>query len=328
MLSKERVQTWQFRFTPPNFTGWGLGYKGRLDRAGNSLLIYEITALDIVSVIPSMVEFSHPTFNDYKMIGTLDSKETGSYRQRPDDIVIDDEGSSSSRSEPVIMQNTALKTRFKKPFQTKKQTEKKKIKGKAEEEGKGSEVVIDSVSTAEPEVGGELQAADFASEENETDYTEFCEDRFSGFFRMLEVLEEKHSCKIFNKITNELPNAGRSKKHLLKKRGTPRMICCVTVVRKGTQFKILEIDTSDGIRMLSTRVVMGVDDKHWKGNYSRLKQRIIASSLSWPVSYLNEVFGEDCHVGIAHPSNKASGTGNIPSESIPSWALRVSERLV
>ena len=188
-------------------------------------------------------------------------------------------------------------------------------------------MVADAVSTAEPEVGGELQAADFASGENETDYTEFCEDRFSGFSRMLEVLEKEHGCEVLNKITNELPNAGRSKKHLLK-RGTPRMICCVTVVCKGTHFKILEIDTSDGIRMLSTRVVMGVDDKHWKDNYSRLKQRIIASSLSWPVSYLNEVFGEDCHVGIAHPSNKASGTGNIPSESIPSWALRVSERLV
>ena len=322
------LQTWLFRFTPPDLTGWRLGYKGKLERASKSLLVYEITALDIVPDIPSMVEFRHPTFIDYKMVGSLDSKETGSYRQRPDDIVIDDEGSSSSRSEPVIMQNTALKTRFKKPFQTKKQTEKKKIKGKAEEEGKGSEVVIDSVSTAEPEVGGELQAADFASEENETDYTEFCEDRFSGFFRMLEVLEEKHSCKIFNKITNELPNAGRSKKHLLKKRGTPRMICCVTVVRKGTQFKILEIDTSDGIRMLSTRVVMGVDDKHWENNYSDLKHRIITSSLAWPISYLDEVFGEDRHVGIMHPSNKASGKGNIPSESIPSWARRVSERLV
>ena len=322
------LRTWSFRFTPPDLKGWELGYKGKLDRASKSLLVYEITALDIVPDIPFMVEFRHPTFIDYKMVGSLDSKETGSYRQRPDDIVIDDEGSSSSRSEPVIMRNTAARISFKKPFQTKKQTEEKKIKGKAEEEGEGSEVVIDSVSTAEPEVGGDLQAADFASGENETDYTEFCEDRFSGFFRMLEVLEEKHSCKIFNKITNELPNAGRSKKHLLKKRGTPRMICCVTVVRKGTQFKILEIDTSDGIRMLSTRVVMGGDDKDWEKNYSDLKQLIITSSLTWPISYLNEVFGEDCHVGIVHPSNKASGKGNIPWDSIPGWARRVSERLV
>ena len=106
------------------------------------------------------------------------------------------------------------------------------------------------------------------------------------------------------------------------------MICCVTVVRRATHFKILEIDTSDGIRMLSTRVVMGVADKHWKDNYSSLMHRIVASSLSWPISYLNQVFGEDRHVGIAHPFNKASGTGNIPSESIPGWARRVSERLI
>ena len=105
------------------------------------------------------------------------------------------------------------------------------------------------------------------------------------------------------------------------------MICCVTVIRKGKHFKILEIDTSDGIRMLSTRVVMGVDDNHWENNYSDLKRRIISSSLAWPISYLDEVFGEDCHVGIAHPSSKASEKGNIPSDSIPGWARRVAKWL-
>ena len=323
----DSLRTWLFHFTPPDVTDWGLEYKGRLDRTGNNLLIYEITAVEIVPVIPSLVEFRHRTFKGYKMIGSLDSKAEGSYRQRPDEIVINDEGSSSSRSEQVILQNTALNTLFKKPFKTTKNTGKEKIKGKAEKEEEGAEVVIDAVSTAEPEHGGELQAADFASGENQTDYTEFCEDRFSGFFRMLEVLETAHGFKILNKITYELPNSGRSNKHLLKS-GDPRMICCVTVVRRGTRFKILEIDTSDGLRMLSTRVVMGVDDKHWKDNYSSLRHRIVATSLSWPIAYLNQVFGKDRHVGIAHPFNKASGTGNIPSDSIPSWAGRVSERLV
>ena len=321
------LQTWLFRFTPPDLKNWELGYKGRLDRVSNSFLVYEITAVDIVPVIPSMVEFRHPSFKYYLIPESPGNKTKSSYRQRPDDIVIDDEGSSTSGLEPVIMQNTALSMSFKKPFQTIKQSEIKKIKGKSVGEGEGSKVVVDAVSTAEPEEGGELQAADFASEKNETDYTEFCEDRFKGFFRMLDVLEENHGYKILNKSTTVLPNTGRSNKHLLDT-GAPRMICCVTVVCKGTHFKILEIDTSDGIRMLSTRVVMGVDDKHWKDNYSSLKQRIIAASLSWPISYLNEVFGEDFHVGIAHPFSKASGTGNIPSDSIPGWARRVSEKLV
>ena len=322
------LRTWSFRFTPPDLKGWELGYKGKLDRASKSLLVYEITALDIVPDIPSMVEFWHPTFIENKMTESSDSKEKkSSYQQRPDDIVIDDEGSSSSRSEPEIMQNIDPKISFKKPFLTKKQTGKEKFGGKSVGEGEGSGVVADAVSTAEPEDGGELQAADFASGEDETDYTKFYEDRFSGFFQMLEVLEKEHGCEVLNKITNELPNAGRSKKHLLKT-GTPRTICCVTVVRKGTLFKILEIDTSDGIKMISTRVVMVADDEHWNDNYRSLKQRIIASYLIWPISYLDEVFGEDRHVGIMHPSNKASGKGNIPSDSIPSWARRVSERLV
>ena len=322
------LRTWSFRFTPPDLIGWELGYKGKLDRASKSLLVYEITALDIVPDIPSMVEFWHPTFIENKMTESSDSKEKkSSYQQRPDDIVIDDEGSSSSRSEPEIMQNIDPKISFKKPFLTKKQNGKKKFGGKNVGEGEGSGVVADAVSTAEPEDGGELQAADFASGEDETDYTKFYEDRFKGFFRMLEILEKKYGCEVLNKNTNELPSTGRSKKHLLKT-GTPRTICCVTVVRKGTLFKILEIDTSDGIKMISTRVVMVADDEHWNDNYRSLKQRIIASYLTWPISYLDEVFGEDRHVGIIHPYNKASGKGNIPLESIPSWARRVSERLV
>ena len=112
---------------------------------------------------------------------------------------------------------------------------------------------------------------------------------------MLEVLEKEHGCEVLNKNTNELPNTGRSKKHLLET-GAPRMICCVTVVCKGTHFKILEIDTSDGIKLISTRVVMVADDEHWNDNYRILKQRIIASYLTWPIYYLNEVFGVDNHM--------------------------------
>ena len=124
----------------------------------------------------------------------MDSEEKlGSYKQRPDDILIDDEGTSSSGSEPeIISKYRTHRISFKKPFQTKKQTEKKEITdGRAVGEGEGSGMVVGAVSTAEPEDGGELQAADFASGENETDYTRFCEDRFKGFFRMLEVLQER-----------------------------------------------------------------------------------------------------------------------------------------
>ena len=69
------LRTWSFRFTPPDLKGWELGYKGKLDRASKSLLVYEITALDIVSDIPSMVEFRYPTFKENKMTESSDSKE-------------------------------------------------------------------------------------------------------------------------------------------------------------------------------------------------------------------------------------------------------------
>ena len=58
---------------------------------------------------------------------------------------------------------------------------------------------------------------------------------------------------------------------------------------------------------------MVADDEHWNDNYRILKQRIIASYLTWPIYYLNEVFGEDnATLGSCTLPNKASGKGNIP----------------
>jgi hypothetical protein len=319
--------SWAFHFIPPNLTGWKIRYKGSMDYASKSLFVHEIIALDILPSMPTLVEFRHPAFKDYKVIGKLEGEaKEGAYQQRPDDLVIDDDASASSSSEAICIRNDVLKIRFKKPFQTLKRTSKKGVVS-----GKGKEVGEDKVSgvvsTGEPEQEGEFQAADFSGGKNETDYTQLCEGRFSGFFHMLELLESKHECKIINKQINELPASARSKKHLLKT-GEQRMICCATVTSNNKCFKLLEIDTSDGIQMLSTKVIQVFDEKVWRENYSILKGRIISSSLSWPTGFLDEVFGKENHIGVTHPSNKNSGIGNIPSEAIPSWAQRVQKKLI
>lgn len=318
-------ETWLFRFHPPIMEGWTLRFSGVADKASKSIMVNEITSLSILPQMPYSVAFEHGAFREYKKDDTSEQKMKGSYQQRPDEHQIDDEVTASDDSEAIILQGSDLKLRFIKPFITAKRTDKKRAESNAKAEE--SEEANDIVSIAEPEPCGDAPAADFSGHQDESDLTKYCESRFSGFFHMLDTLEKEYACTVVNKVTHALPKTARSKKHLLKT-GGERMVCCVTVRSNSKRFKILEIDTSDGIQMLSTRIVRITNEHYWEEHYGELKRRVITSSLSWPISYLDDVFGESFHAGVPHPSHKESGKGNIPSEAIPGWAFRISEKLV
>ena len=75
---------------------------------------------------------------------------------------------------------------------------------------------------------------------------------------MLQVLKFKHKCRILHEETLPLPKVGRSKQHLLEN-GTQRAIKAVRLRYMQTDVVLLEVDTSDGIKMLSTKVIFGSD---------------------------------------------------------------------
>ncbi|ENM3915507.1 transposase, partial [Vibrio cholerae] len=94
-----------------------------------------------------------------------------------------------------------------------------------------------------------------------------------------------------------------------------------------TDVVLLEVDTSDGIKMLSTKVIFGSDARDWIEHFTLIRKGVVAKSISWPNELLDGLFGENCHIGINHPKHQGAEAGNIPVESIESWAQRFTQCL-
>lgn len=75
--------------------------------------------------------------------------------------------------------------------------------------------------------------------------------------------------------------------------------------------------------MLSTKVIFGSDKQDWIQHFIQIRKGVVAKSIAWPNDLLNDLFGENNHMGINHPKHQGAEAGNILVESIESWASRL-----
>ena len=139
---------------------------------------------------------------------------------------------------------------------------------------------------------------------------------------MLKILEHKHGCTKLDTKMIELPKVGRSRKHLLAN-GLQRVIQYVKIKTTNVTVRLLEIDTSDGEKMISTKILYGAGDKDWLENFKSIREGVISKRLSWPTALLDDLYGEKGHKGTNHPQHQGSQAGNIPVDALESWAGRV-----
>lgn len=105
--------------------------------------------------------------------------------------------------------------------------------------------------------------------------------------------------------TQSLPKIGRSKQHQLED-GSPRAIKAVRIRYKATEVVLLEVDTSDGIKMLSTKVLFGSEPEDWIDHFMQIRKGVVAKSISWPNELLDGMFGKRSHAGINHPKHQGA----------------------
>lgn len=247
------------------------------------------------------------------------------WQQTDEEFEIDDEQSASDENETLMLEGDLTWCRFTKPSRVYKQEVVKERPNLILMNLPKKEAGRD-VSTGEPHQGGSLPAADVGGKEDVTDRERQFASRFKSFDRMLQVLKFKHKCRILHEETLPLPKVGRSKQHLLEN-GTQRAIKAVRLRYMQTDVVLLEVDTSDGIKMLSTKVIFGSDARDWIEHFTLIRKGVVAKSISWPNELLDGLFGENCHIGINHPKHQGAEAGNIPVESIESWAQRFTQCL-
>ena len=329
-LDKERQsdktwERWTFNFDPPDMTNWKFHVKGKMSHKQQAYLVHEIIGVEIDSEMPKSVQFHNPSFIRRKTKEHTALEEDGddgqSWHVRPDELSIDDLESASDENNTIVLDDGRLWVSFSKPCTVTKNTQEKEIT-KVSENGDNGILAGEKVSTDDAHQGGTLPSADVGGKQDLSDKEKECASRFQSFNDMLKILEHRHGCTKLDSKMIELPRVGRSRKHLLAN-GLQRVIQYVKIKTTNVTVRLLEIDTSDGEKMISTKILYGAGDKDWLENFKAIREGIVSKGLSWPTKLLDDLYGEKGHKGTNHPQHQGAQAGNIPVDALESWAERV-----
>uniref|UniRef100_UPI00402B05A4 TnsE, Tn7 transposition protein n=1 Tax=Thiopseudomonas alkaliphila TaxID=1697053 RepID=UPI00402B05A4 len=157
-----------------------------------------------------------------------------------------------------------------------------------------------------------------------TNYNHVFASRFAAFNELLSILKTKFRCRVIFEETLVLPKVGRSRLHLCKD-GSPRVIKAVGVWRNASEFILLEVDASDGVKMLSTKVLIGVNRETWQSDFERIRRGIVRNSLNWPNGLLYQLYGKEGNRGVNHP--KGLSELEVSREDMEGWGERLIREL-
>ena len=321
-FNRGSYRIWNFEFEPPPLQGINLKVRGNLDTGTNTLLVYEITELTgIPTGVPSHVEFFSPKFYVPELSGGKGGH-GGDYR--PPNHEVDENQDSSGENDPVQIEGVKTKVEFAKAVNTHKTAKKRKKVGSSgnSEGGEASSLV----STEEQSPMGDLPSAEWDGLDETTDDIHLYASKFESFSKMLDLLVTNHQCKVELLSFRKLPSVGRCKMHLMRDDSTPRCWMLVRVTVSGNQFYLMEVDTSDAAKSLSTRVVMASSAKTVVERLSEIEIKLLKKSLSWPKDYFDDEFGSKNHFFIVHQASEKSGS--IRQENIGRWANNICRHLL
>ncbi|WP_281559092.1 Tn7-like element transposition protein TnsE [Thalassomonas sp. RHCl1] len=312
---------WDFQFEPPQLSNAKFVLRGKFDRESNSVFVYEITTIsNITHKVPRKVEFYSPKFREY--VRGEGSGGSGPINERPEEHNVQDGEDANSNTDHTQLYAPVVGVEFDNPFATTKIYKKKQKGSSGRKDDEANEAGKD-VSTEEGDTGGNRPQADWDIAEDNSDDAHLYANKFSCFQRMLELLESECGCKITSNQIKKLPKVGRSGRHILKTDGSPRCLSVVTVICNDRQYHMLEVDTSDDSKSLSTKLLVVNKPAKWSEQLIELEQKLMKSSLSWPTEFLNLICGDKGHKSISHPQTPSENKGLLDPDSVNKWAQRV-----
>ncbi|MBE0482847.1 MAG: hypothetical protein IBX52_05030 [Bacterioplanes sp.] len=98
----------------------------------------------------------------------------------------------------------------------------------------------------------------------------------------------------------------------------------VTVDSVG--YYLLEVDTSDASKALSTKVIVASAVGDIAKYLNEIERQLLKASLSWPVGLLDQLFGKNSHARVAH--QKSSKEGALSADETKKWASRLYSQLI
>ncbi|MFV5501102.1 Tn7-like element transposition protein TnsE [Acinetobacter towneri] len=122
---------------------------------------------------------------------------------------------------------------------------------------------------------------------------------------------------------HKLPEVNRSKLHRTHD-GNPRCIIEVQLNFQGKRFVILEIDTSDNLKPLSTLIVKISNTDSWNSYFPTFQKQVVKRSLRWPTAKFLQDIG--IRKTFNHPRNLTEMAES--DEEFKNWGRRFGDILI
>ena len=325
----EKLQTkfrefWNFNFIPPSLKGAEITLKVYFSAQKNKYYVNEILAIsNLPSEINHTVIFCSPKFTVKNTQVSSEGSSGGSKPPRNEDPIIDNEKEANSDKPTVIIDSPKIIMALSSPFETKKAVIKRSGKKGRLNNDDINTLPEPDVSTGESSIFGEIGRGEFENCQDESDDLELFMKRFEAFQAMIEEFRSQHNIlSKFRFTISKLPAVNRSKVHMTDDDNF-RCIAEVQLEFQNKQFVILEIDTSDNRKSLSTLIIKVDSLEIWDQHFPSFKEDIIKRSLRWPTAESLKNIG--IPKGVNHPKNKFEITTS--DKEFKDWVKRFTEVL-
>lgn len=292
-FTKESVEnqgqkTWKFSFEPPKLDNLSLEAIGWLDKKTNNYYIYEITSIgNISSSLYKKVQF----YSDRFKIGTQSSNSSrgSGGSNNTDSGTIDDQQDASADTKVKKIDVPKTSFSFINPIETLRVV-KRKAKGRLNTDTEPNDEFVElDLSSDEAVIDGTACQADFSGLDDESEVLELYMQRFEAFKLLIERLSKQHNIGCHEEL-HFLPAIGRSRLHRTID-GNKRSLLEVRVKTDISQFVVLEIDTTDNSKPISTLIIKINNLNYWNDHMDELLSLVVKKSLRWPKDSYLERFG-------------------------------------
>ena len=112
---------------------------------------------------------------------------------------------------------------------------------------------------------------------------------------------------------------------ILETDGNPRCLSVTHITVETTGYYLLEVDTSDASKALSTKVIVASAIGDIEPYLFEIEKQLLKASLSWPKEHLDKLVGVGNHSWVPH--QKLDKVGVLTVEHIVKWMHRMYLRL-
>ncbi|BDO06278.1 transposase [Aeromonas hydrophila] len=314
-----RYARWRFNFIPPScLSGVTMEVQGPLDQDKRELLVWEIRGLlGLRFDCRDEIHFHHPSLR-------LSVKGEGGGRMPPapgtEEIEVDEEEEPDDGRERQLLELPIEGIAFDDHPATRIAYQGQRAAGQ------GKRVDDDTVPGGEARIlgladdvtGGTVAPGEFQQLDVPKDTGQF-PNRFVMLRNIIRQIAEEPGIELLELEVKSLPQVPRCSYHMMDE-NTPR---CYLMARfgleDGWERYLLEVDTSDNRKRLSTRIVIFRAEANARDCIDRILKDMVKFSLRWPT--LMEKVCKSFH-SIHHPKENSTDQLQV---RVDAWVLRLKE---